>query len=378
MYWPSCSRDAKYVFEECPGDLIDVDSVLAQYHDWRDVSSWRTSKEIAQLLPDKDVKQQDPLEKTGPVGTFCRAYYPIQTAIEEFIPFYVPCDGGRYTYSEGSTVSGVVIYDDKYSYSNHATDPASGQLCNAFDLVRIHKFGKLDADKDPNTPPNKLPSWKAMLDFCGTLDAFKVQDQKDRRSEAADFDDLSEADTDWTKKLKYHKNVLEQTIENAYTILSYDPKLKDRIAYDEMGNREVVIGDLPWAKLPEDKTVRRWSDFDDSQLRAYMERIGLQGKERINDAFSNYVSNHSVHPVRRFVESAAWDGTPRVETLFVDYLGAEDTPYTRAVTRKTLAGAIARIYKPGCKFDYTLCLRGPQGIGKSSILYKLAGEWFSD
>jgi predicted P-loop ATPase len=67
-----------------------------------------------------------------------------------------------------------------------------------------------------------------------------------------------------------------------------------------------------------------------------------------------------------------------VETLLVDYLGAEDGPYTRAVTRKALVAAVARIYHPGCKFDYMLTIRGQQGLGKSALIAKLGGKWFSD
>jgi predicted P-loop ATPase len=67
-----------------------------------------------------------------------------------------------------------------------------------------------------------------------------------------------------------------------------------------------------------------------------------------------------------------------VETLLIDYLGAEDSAYTRAVTRKTLAAAVARIFRPGCKFDYMLTLRGRQGLGKSALIGKLGGQWYSD
>ncbi|WP_223144664.1 virulence-associated E family protein [Corynebacterium poyangense] len=69
---------------------------------------------------------------------------------------------------------------------------------------------------------------------------------------------------------------------------------------------------------------------------------------------------------------------PRVDTLLVDYLGAEDSAYTRAVTRKTLCAAVKRVWEPGSKFDSMLVLNGPQGIGKSTLIAKLAGQWFSD
>ena len=70
----------------------------------------------------------------------------------------------------------------------------------------------------------------------------------------------------------------------------------------------------------------------------------------------------------------AWDGVPRVECLLVDYFGAEDSSYTRAVTRKTLVAAIARIYQPGTKFDSVLILNGPQGIGKSTLMLQICQQ----
>jgi predicted P-loop ATPase len=87
---------------------------------------------------------------------------------------------------------------------------------------------------------------------------------------------------------------------------------------------------------------------------------------------------HSFHPVRDYLNGCTWDGVPRVETLLIDYLGAEDNEYTRAVTRKALVAAVARVFRPGVKFDYMLTIRGTQGIGKSALIAKLAGEWFSD
>ena len=73
-----------------------------------------------------------------------------------------------------------------------------------------------------------------------------------------------------------------------------------------------------------------------------------------------------------------WDKIPRVDTLLVDYLGAVDTPYVRAVTRKELCAAVTRVFHPGTKFDTLLVLIGDQGIGKSTLIARLAMDWFSD
>ena len=382
MYWPSTSADGQFVFEYIDAPMLDPDEVLATYHDWRDVSSWPMSSRVAEVVKRTAGKQKDPLEKGGIVGAFCRAY-TITEAVEHFIPTYTPCDDpGRYTYTEGSTAAGVIVYEDKFSFSHHATDPASGQLCNAWDLVRLHIFHELDADIDPDTPTTNRPSYKAMAKMATEDKRVTAQLVSDRIAEAsADFDTLLEESEepaeDWKRKLKItEKGGLAQTIENAVIILRHDPKLKGCLAFNEMDHNIVTLKSLPWREA---KGASQWIDADDAALRYYMERVyGMAGKDRIFDAVNVVAQEHSFHPVRNYLDGCTWDGVPRVDTLLIDYLGAEDNLYTRAVTRKTLVAAVARIYRPGCKFDYMLTLRGRQGLGKSALIAKLGGPWFSD
>ena len=381
MYWPSTSQDGAYVFESIDAPFLDPDAVLATYHDWRDISAWPMAPDEADVQKKTAAKQKDPLEKGGMVGAFCRAY-TIQEAIEAYVPSYEPCDEpGRYTYTEGSTGAGVVIYDDKFSYSHHATDPASGQLCNAWDLVRLHQFSELDADADPDKPISSRPSYKAMTELATNDDRVKAQLVTDRMAEAAaDFGDELPEDPkpdDWKKKLKVtDKGAIAQTIENVVLILTNDPRLAGCLAFNEMDHNIVTLKSLPWRKT---KGPSQWVDADDAALRYYLERFyGLSGKDRIFDAVNVVAQQHAFHPVKEYLESCTWDGVPRVETLLIDYLGAEDNAYTRAVTSKTLAAAVARIFRPGCKFDYMLTLRGRQGLGKSALIGKLGGDWYSD
>lgn len=378
MYWPSCSQDAPYVFRHTDGAFLDPDTVLATYHDWRDVSSWPMSSRVAEVVRKTAAKQKDPLEKGGIVGAFCRAY-TIQEAIAEYVPTYRVCDDpGRYTYTEGSTAAGVVTYDDKFSYSHHGTDPASGQLCNAWDLVRLHRFGELDSDCNPDTPVSSRPSYRAMAQLASEDKRVKAQIVADRMTEAtADFDEPAEDGEDWKAKLKItEKGAIAQTIENVVIILQHDPQLAGRLALNEMEHNIVSLSSLPWRAT---RGASQWTDADDAALRYYLERTyGINGKDRIFDAVNVVALQNKFHPVREYLDGCAWDGVPRVETLLVDYLGAEDTAYTRAVTRKALVAAVARIYNPGCKFDYMLTLRGRQGLGKSALIAKLGGRWFSD
>lgn len=378
MYWPSCSQDGPYVFEHTDGAFLDPDTVLATYHNWRDVSSWPMSSRVAEVVRKTAAKQKDPLEKGGIVGAFCRAY-TIQEAIAEYVPTYRVCDDpGRYTYTEGSTAAGVVIYDNKFSYSHHGTDPASGQLCNAWDLVRLHRFGELDSDCNPDTPVSSRPSYRAMAQLASEDKRVKAQIVADRMTEAtADFDEPAEDGEDWKAKLKItEKGAIAQTIENVVIILQHDPQLAGRLALNEMEHNIVALSSLPWRAA---RGASQWTDADDAALRYYLERTyGINGKDRIFDAVNVVALQNKFHPVREFLDGCAWDGVPRVETLLVDYLGAKDTAYTRAVTRKALVAAVARIYNPGCKFDYMLTLRGRQGLGKSALIAKLGGRWFSD
>ena len=387
MYWPSASRDGEYVFQYHDGPMLDADSVLATYHDWRDVSAWPASSRVAEVVKKTTTsKQKDPLEKGGLVGAFCRAY-SIEDAIAEFVPEYVPASGGRYTYNGGSTAEGVVTYDGKFAYSHHATDPASMQLCNAWDLVRLHKFAHLDAALGDDTTVSLRPSYKAMSEFAAADERVKAQIVSDRLAEAgADFADpvatdtnvpTTEANTDWQSKLKVtEKGGIASCIENVVVILNGDPSLSGCVGFNEMSHNIVATRSLPWRKV---RGESQWTDADDADLRYYLERVyGLTGKDKIFDGLNVVAMANRFHPVRDYLDGCMWDGVPRLERLLVEFLGADDTPYTRAVTRKALVAAVARIYRPGCKFDYMLTLRGRQGLGKSALIAKLGGPWFSD
>ena len=162
MYWPSRSSDSQWVCEATEdGDRISVDDTLWLYEDWHDVRQWPACSAETVKLPGG--KQADPTAKQGVVGAFCRTY-DVPAAIEKFLPgVYVDAGAGRLTYAAGSTTAGAVLYDKgNFIYSHHSTDPAGGKLLNAWDLVRIHLFGQLDADAAPGTPAASLPSWQQM------------------------------------------------------------------------------------------------------------------------------------------------------------------------------------------------------------------------
>lgn len=377
MYWPSTSSDGVFLFESQDGPMLNPDDILARYKDWHDTSEWPMSSRQSEIVKRTIAKQADPLEKEGMVGAFCRAY-SIEEAIDTFIPdIYKPSAmAGRYDYIPADSSAGVVIYDDKFAYSHHATDPACGQLMNAFDVVRIHKYGALDDKAKPDTSPSKMPSFKAMVDFAIKDEKVKLQLAKERELQAADdFDDGN--DVNWQTKLELDKNGgISESLTNFVTILRYDQRLHE-IAYNEhscgISIRDAEL--LPWEQLKPG-----CSDADLASLTAYLDRVyHIFSPSKLKNALLTITAERSFHPIKEYLEGLpAWDGKKRLETLLIDYLGAEDSSYVRAVTRKTLVAAVARVYEPGIKFDTVLVLSGPQGIGKSMFFAKLGGVWFSD
>lgn len=378
MYWPSCPKDVAYVYQHNEGNLISVDTYLSTYRDWRDTSLWPTSSKESQIRLDAAKKQGNPLEKKGLLGAFCRSY-SITEAIHKFLPnVYAPTQHeDRYTYTEGSSVAGLVIYDnDTFAYSNHATDPISGKLVNAFDLVRIHLFGAEDADADPRTKVTDLPSYKAMLDFVNKDGAAPVLLDKERMADMG-FEDITDEEEDFLEKLKRdRRGTPESDVFNCLIVLKYDPALKGKIRLDEFAHRLVVIDDLPWRGKDE---TPYWTDTDDACLRNYFAtKYLIKGKGIIDDALQEVTQANKFHPVREYLTGLTWDGECRVDTLFIDYIGAEDTDYIRAVTRKWMCGAVARVMAPGIKFDTAIVLYGSQGLGKSLILERLGRKWFNN
>jgi len=383
MYWPSASIDGEFFFEQQNGDFLNPDEVLARYEDWRDVVSWPlgTREQEVRL---KDIRVQgDPLTKPGLVGAFNRVY-TISEAIEKFIPDeYIACEGGRYTFTGGTTYGGAVVYgNDAFLYSHHETDPAGGILCNAFDLVRLHKYKELDGNSEAGTSVNKLPSYSAMCKLASEDSSIKELLIDERKNEAVlDFGEPITDEENWIDKLRVDAKTGRpiSDLPNVTLILANDENLKGKIAFNDFLARKVVTGEMPWRKVEEGTSADGWTDSDDSCLRLYLkEKYDISGRADIDDAVQIVSARNRFHPVRDYLESLSWDGKKRVETLFIEYLRAEDNEYTREATRVWMTAAVARILAPGCKFDNMLVLVGEQGIGKSHFYEVLAGKWFSN
>ena len=387
MYWPSCCKDSQYVylFEDKP--LLSADGVLGLYANWRDMATWPALPGQAQFTR-LAVKQGDPEAKNGVVGAFCRTY-DIYRAMDELLPgIYEPVDNmpGRYTYIGGSTTGGAVLYENgKFLYSHHATDPCSGKLVNAFDLVRLHKFADADDEAQAGTPANRLPSYAAMCEYaCGLSDVSALISRERYESAVKDFDgitaDESEEPENWMMLLEKNAQTgaVKATIDNVRIILEHDPLLKGKFALNEFAGRGEVLGSLPWDKR---EKRRLWDDNDNQGLYWYLERVyKISGNGKVDGALSLHSNAHAFNDVKDYLKGlqGKWDGVPRLDSLFIDYLGAKDTAYNRAITRKAFTAAVARAMTPGCKYDNMVILAGPQGIGKSTLLDKMSRGWFND
>lgn len=403
MYWPSCPKDAQYVYHVGDKRFLSADGMLELYDDWHDVRSWpqvpghEASQRERQLL----AKQGDPKTKHGIVGAFCRIY-GIREALDKYLPHaYVEVEGSsdRLTFATGSTVAGAVIYDDdQFLYSHHNTDPCGGQLVNAFDLVRLHKFHDLDETAKDGTPVHKLPSYTAMSKLAmqdkavvAELNAARAQEsaqnvfadliQKEEKGkqEITDLAPNALTDVEWmkTSTLRYDDNGrVKPTLDNMLKILVHDQALSGRVAYDRFASRYVAKGALPWNMTP---GTRLWTDADDAGLRWYLEnKYEVTGRDKVQDAMIMCAEQNGFNEVLDYLNSLKWDGVARLDTLFIDYLGAEDNVYTRSVARKSLTAAVARAFEPGCKYDTMPILIGRQGAGKSTLIRTMGKKWYAD
>ena len=420
MYWPSCPKDGEYVFLHQEGDTLCADEILKTYgrdEAWRDCRLWPTAKTETMVRMTELKKQGDPTEKPGIVGLFCRTY-DVHSAIATFLDdTYVEGNGGRYTYLQGSTADGAVVYEDgAFLYSHHGTDPCGGQLVNAFDLVRVHLFGELDKGLDDDSDITKRPSYQKMQEFAAE-DSAVIETQMQERAVqvnaafgdlAGDDEGKAPEDTSWYKTLIRNPKTgeIEECLTNAQILVRNLPDFKGKLGYNPMLDSITVKGDLPWRErrrklnkhYSTDKSLdnifaaddtagadpdSEWTAKDWPDFYAYMESYGfMTGKRKDNGMLENAVltvaQEQTYHPIKSYLESLEWDGVERVDTMFIRWLGAEDSELNRTITRLWMLAGVDRIVRPGCQFDEILITCGPQGIGKSRLLRMLSKGFFTN
>ena len=181
---------------------------------------------------------------------------------------------------------------------------------------------------------------------------------------------------DWKLDTHGDRVAVKATAANADLIFTNDPVLDGLVGYDEFKQADVLLKSPPWCKS---KRGDEWTDRDDDEAQLYLRRNYTEfADERLyRQSLTSYSHKHSFHVIREWLESLPkWDGVKRAETVFIKFLRVDDTPFAREVTLNALTAAVARVYNPGCIYQYCPILHGKQGIGKSYLLEKLGGKFY--
>lgn len=380
MYYPSVCSDGEFAFRYQDRPLLSRDGMLGLYADWHDTTSWAVVPGQENAQRQKADKAQNPLDKTGVVGAFCRKY-TITDAMAEFIPdaYVETTTPGRYTYAKASTYGGAVVYDDLFLYSHHATDPVCNQLVNAWDLVRSHKYGDLDDDMRDGTPQSSAPSWAAMRDLALSIPEIKAATLTERMTADEAFGDAAPDASAWLTQMETTRSgAAAVTLNNFRLIVENDTELTGRIAKDIFDQSWYVKGRLPWLREWE---LGKWRSNDDANLCLYVEKkYGIYSPDKLSRAVETVAGDNMFNSVEDYLTSLTWDGVPRIDTLLIDYFCADDNCYTRAVMRKTLCAAVARAVckdPQGVKFDTMPVLIGAQGVGKTMFIAAIGKGWYT-
>lgn len=430
MYWPSVSSDGLFESYHNVGRLVDPDEVLDAFGDWRDWTILPFSEKFGQKRPTLGRKAENPREKDGIIGAFCRAY-DIPAAIEKFIPdVYLKGTTHnkkpRYTYAHGSGSNGAVVEDDGlFLYSHHGTDPCGDRLVNAFDMVRLHLFGHEDVKSTDDLMPSKLPSFKAFTEFITSDEAVAKELLQSRYDLEAMFDDVEDEDWDetddegtsatdddddfndllgespkkkkpsgeWMKDLEVDLGgLIKPTLTNVAIIMQNDKRFNGVVEMNDFTQEAVTrkavrsrMSIVPHIPVVDKVNGDLWSDRHDYIVRAMIEAPAGKGKSgyglKVTDrdlkgAIDLAAGQRAFHPVRDYLNGLEWDGKKRMEKLFIKYLGAKDTAYTRGIAKMMLLGGVTRVFEPGHKFDFVVILEGLQGKGKSTFIRTIGRNWF--
>lgn len=234
--------------------------------------------------------------------------------------------------------------------------------------------------------PRCVPVWeledlKKKVDNAYTYNADKVGKntaENDFKDFSIEEDTLGENEESLVWDVNKRTNELKPTIRNVvnYLLCKQYPFL-GILKYNEFTNDIMFTKPAPWHN---GKKLGTWTDSDAINLKYWLSKVRFFNVSTVlcHEAAIVAAEKFKFHPVRDYLKELEWDGVPRIDTWLTTYAGVDDNVYTRAVGAKTLVGAVARIFNPGVKFDTMLVLEGEQGIGKSTLISILGGEFYGD
>lgn len=184
---------------------------------------------------------------------------------------------------------------------------------------------------------------------------------------------------DWQNRMISGKCPASPSLFNAALALREASEWMGVLAFDEFSRTTMALVPPPWTMNRAGFEPRPWTNHDDKMTTEWLQAYRIMVPLNIAAQAVELVAvERSYHPVRDYLDAVTWDGMPRLDTWMIDYLGAEDNDYTRAVARTFMISAVARIAEPGCQVDSYPILEGRQGVGKSSAARLLFQPWFSD
>ena len=364
MFKPAMQHPDWYESRVVDGEVLDVEEMLAEF----DMAALPT--------PKPHHNKRDPFSLEGVVGAFNRVYEDLDELIEDYALPYVNAGADRWQLIGASSEPGVGQVAPGLFYSHHANDPAWGQTASAFDLVRLHRFADLDFTTNDSTPINRRPSHEAMLTLASKDKRVVAETLGMEFTDDPDDEDAPPRDDskDWKLNLSFNARTgkFNDTIGNWDLIRDHDPVFS-RLRYNMMTFSPETNIDLPWRTLA--STGPMFDPVDRSSLAHYLEReYGVRmARSFIDELIDTSAHKHRYHPVQEYLDSLKWDGVPRVEECLPGV--REQTEFTRLAARKALVAAVARVLNPGVKADLSLVLFGPEGVGKTWWISKLARGW---
>lgn len=364
MYMPAAQDPAWFSHWVYDGPVASVDVLLDGFE--IDLSE--------KPLPAPSRRKRNPFEIEGVIGAFNRAYDDWDLLIETYELPYEKVSDDRYQLAGSKSQAGMgpMAGVDGFVYSHHSNDPAHGKTCSAFDLVRLHHFGHLDEEANPQTPVNKLPSHTAMLDMASTDHRVTAELVGVDFSEAMDEDVVSQDGWRINLRTAARTGQVRDVIQN-WDLITANDQVFTAIRFNEMSLSAEFSRDVPWRKVtPHTAGI---THTDRWEIAHYMEReyAGFTpSKTRVDAMVDTTAGRNTINPLRDWLETLTWDGKSRIETCLP---GVRPTPYTRLVARKSMVAAVARAMEPGCKWDHTLVLYGSEGLGKSWWIEHIAKGW---